>query len=146
MSSGEQSLFRKETMDRISSPEDLTDYLKVTNPGIWIVLAAVIVLLGGIFACSCAGTLETTSKATVVVSGHTAVVVTKDNADISQGMILRVSNENVNIASVRTDEYGRPVGLAEVNLPDGSYEGIVVTEQTHAIDFLLKAGDTDVGR
>ena len=53
MASGEQSLFRKETMDRISSPEDLTDYLKVTNPGIWVVLVAVIVLLGGIFAWSC---------------------------------------------------------------------------------------------
>ncbi len=37
MASGEQSLFRKETMDRISSPEDLTDYLKVTNPGIWAI-------------------------------------------------------------------------------------------------------------
>ena len=146
MSSGEQSLFRKETIDRISSPEDLTDYLKVTNPGIWIVLIAVIVLLGGIFAWSCVGILETTAKAKVVVSGHTAVVVTTDNAKIAQGMILRVSGESVNITSVRTDEYGRPVGTVEVNLPDGSYEGIVVTEQTHAIDFLLRAGGTDVGR
>ena len=146
MSSGEQSLFRKETIDRISSPEDLTDYLKVTNPGIWIVLIAVIVLLGGIFAWSCVGTLETTAKAKVVVSGHTAVVVTTDNAKIAQGMILRVSGESVNITSVRADEYGRPVGTVEVNLPEGSYEGIVVTEQTHAIDFLLRAGETDVGR
>ena len=146
MASGEQTLFRKETMDRISSPEDLTDYLKVTNPGIWIVLAAVIVLLGGLFVWACVGTLETTSEAAVVVSGHTAVVVPKDNANISQGMILRVSTEKVNIASVHTDEYGRPVGTVEVNLPDGSYEGIVVTEQTHAIDFLLKAGESNVGR
>ena len=34
----EQSLFRKKAMDRISSPEDLTSYLKVTNPGVWSVL------------------------------------------------------------------------------------------------------------
>ena len=28
------SVFRKKTLDRISSPEQLTDYLHVTNPGI----------------------------------------------------------------------------------------------------------------
>ena len=145
MASGEQSLFRKETMDRISSPEDLTDYLKVTNPGIWIVLVAVIILLGGIFVWSCVGVLETTSKATVVVSDHTAVVVMQDNVNLAQGMQLRVSTENAKIASVRSDEYGRMLGLAEVSLPDGSYEGTVVTEQKHAIDFLIKAGASDVG-
>ena len=41
------TLFRQKTLDRISSPEKLTDYLRVTNPGIWIFLAAVIVLLAG---------------------------------------------------------------------------------------------------
>ena len=140
MASGEQSLFRKETMDRISSPEDLTDYLKVTNPGIWVVLVAVIVLLGGIFAWSCVGTLETTSKATVVVSGHSAIVVLKETGDLAEGMPLRVSTENVRLAAVKADQYGRSVGIAEVSLPDGTYEGTVVTEQTHPIDFLIKAG------
>ena len=38
-----KSVFRKQTLDRISSPEQLTDYLRVTNPGIWVVLAAVII-------------------------------------------------------------------------------------------------------
>ena len=146
MASGEQSLFRKETLDRISSPEELTDYLKVTNPGIWIVLVAVIVLLGGIFAWSCVGTLETTAKATVVVSGHSAVIVLQDAGNLSEGMPLRVSTESVKIATVNSDQYGRAVGVAEVNLPDGRYEGTVVTEQTHPIDFLIKAGASDVGR
>ncbi len=42
---GNTSFFRKKSLDRISSPEQLTDYLRVTNPGIWIFLAAVVVLL-----------------------------------------------------------------------------------------------------
>lgn len=88
MSSGEQSLFRKETMDRISSPEDLTDYLKVTNPGIWIVLAAVIVLvnsftlssesksLAGDFTVSYDGTTRTCADA----NGETTVkAITVEN-------------------------------------------------------------------
>ena len=42
MAENNQTLFRKKAMARISSPEDLTSYLRVTSPGMWIVLAAVV--------------------------------------------------------------------------------------------------------
>lgn len=53
------SLFRKSSVDRISSPEQLSDYLKVTNPAGWIILAAVALLLIGFFVWVCAGTIKT---------------------------------------------------------------------------------------
>ena len=142
MSANEQpAVFRKKTLDRILSPEDLTDYLKVTNPGVWVVLAAVIVLLCGIFVWSCVGTLETKEKASVIVEDHSAIVVLTDSNVLKEGMPLRVSTEEVTIASVYSDEYGRLVGKAEIALPDGTYEGTVITDQTHPIDFLTKAGN-----
>ena len=142
MSANEQpAVFRKKTLDRISSPEDLTDYLKVTNPGVWVVLAAVIVLLCGIFVWSCVGTLETKEKASVIVEDHSAIVVLTDSNVLKEGMPLRVSTEEVTIASVYNDEYGRLVGKVEIALPDGTYEGTLITDQTHPIDFLTKAGN-----
>ncbi len=142
MSANEQpAVFRKKTLDRISSPEDLTDYLKVTNPGVWVVLAAVIVLLCGIFVWSCVGTLETKEKASVIVEDHSSIVVLTDSNVLKEGMPLRVSTEEVTIASVYSDEYGRLVGKAEIALPDGTYEGTVITDKTHPIDFLTKAGN-----
>ena len=142
MSANEQpAVFRKKTLDRISSPEDLTDYLKVTNPGVWVVLAAVIVLLCGIFVWSCVGTLETKEKASVIVEDHSAIVVLTDSNVLKEGMPLRVSTEEVTIASVYSDEYGRLVGKVEIALPDGTYEGTLITDQTHPIDFLTKAGN-----
>ncbi|MFQ8637890.1 MAG: hypothetical protein ACLR94_06765 [Acutalibacteraceae bacterium] len=42
-----QQLFRKSSIERVSSPEQLNDYIKVTNSGVWLVLAAVIMLLVG---------------------------------------------------------------------------------------------------
>ena len=39
-------IFRKKSLDRISSPEQLNDYIRVANPGIWMILAAVIILAG----------------------------------------------------------------------------------------------------
>ena len=39
------SIFREKSIERVSSPEKLDDYIKVVSPGIWILLAAIIVLL-----------------------------------------------------------------------------------------------------
>ena len=58
MAEEKTQVFRKETLERIASPEQLTDYLRVTNPGIWAVLLSVIVLLGGLLAWASVGTLE----------------------------------------------------------------------------------------
>ncbi len=52
MTENEPTVFRKKALERMSSPEQLTDYLCVTNPGIWVLLAAVILLLGALFAWS----------------------------------------------------------------------------------------------
>ena len=134
-----KTVFREKTMDRISSPEQLTDYLRVTNPGIWFVLAAVILLLAGLFAWSMVGTLETTADVKVVVTGHTAQVIPLGPETLAEGMSLRVSGREYGIARAETDEIGRCVGIAELALPDGTYDGTVVTESTHPISFLLES-------
>ena len=134
-----QTVFRKKTLERISSPYQLTDYLCVTNPGIWAVLLAVILLLAGGFAWSLVGKLETTAKVKVVVSDHTAQIIPLGSEVLSEGMPLRVSGQDGRIAYARVDEYGRYVGAAEVPLPDGIYDGTVVTEEIHPISFLLES-------
>ena len=139
MENNKQSVFRKKVMDQISSPEQLTDYLRVTNPGIWVVLAAVILLLAGIFVWSATGTLETKAPVTVVVEDHTAQVVPAGSETLSEGMPLHVSGQEYRIALTETDDYGRSVGLTEVELPDGTYEGTVITETVHPISFLLES-------
>ena len=41
-------LYRESSLDRIQSPEQLNDYLRVTNPSVWVLLTAVILLLAGL--------------------------------------------------------------------------------------------------
>ena len=36
-------IFRKNSVDRMSSPEQLNDCIRVTNPGVWMILAAITV-------------------------------------------------------------------------------------------------------
>ena len=141
MAEDNQTLFRKKAMNRISSPEDLTGYLRVTSPGMWIILAAVIVLLAGLFAWSTVGTLETTVDATAIVQDHTAQIVASGQGadELEAGMPLRIASQEFVIASVDYDEYGRATAYAELPLPDGSYDATIVVEQTRPIEFLLES-------
>ena len=43
----EFKLFREKSLEAVESPESLNDYMRVTSPGVWLVLAAVIVVLIG---------------------------------------------------------------------------------------------------
>ena len=134
---GNETVFRKETLERISSPEQLTDYLKITNPGVWVILSAVILLLAGLFAWSMIGTLETTATAKVIVSNDTAQIVPIDADIITEGMVFRVNSEEYTVALAENDDLGRHFGMASVDLPDGIYDGTIVVDQVHPIDFLL---------
>ena len=132
-------IFRKSSMDRISSPEQLTDYLKVTNPGIWVLLAAVIILLGGLFAWSMVGNLETVAEGVAVVENGTAQIMVTDtaNSKIASGMTVRIGDDEYSIAVVEKDEYGRAVAFAPIDKTDGRYDVKIVTESVHPIKFLF---------
>ena len=137
MTEKQSTLFRKKTLDRISSPEQLTDYLRVTNPGIWVLLAAVILLLAGIFIWSAVGNLETKTEVKVVVDNQSAQIIPLEPGILKKGMPLQVEGKESVLISAEADEYGRSVGIAGVDLPDGIYDGTVVTETIHPIEFLL---------
>ncbi len=134
-----QSIFRKKALDRISSPDKLSDYLRVTSPGVWVILVIVLLLLISLIAWSAIGTLETKTDVKVLVEDHSAQVLSINGTSISDGMPLRVSGQDVIIASTDTDEYGRTVGVAEVVLPNGIYDGVVITETMHPLMFLLES-------
>ncbi len=63
----EKGLFRKESVDHISSPEQMHDYLRVTSPKLWMILAAIMVLLVGFVAYACTATLESTFELPVMI-------------------------------------------------------------------------------
>ncbi len=54
------NIFRQKNLDRMSSPDQLNDYIRVTTPSVWLVLAALIILLIGMLCWSIFGTVEVT--------------------------------------------------------------------------------------
>lgn len=136
----EKDLFRKKSIERISSPEELNNYLRVTNPSVWTVLIAIIIVLAGMVVWSTVGTLETRAEGVVTVKNGEAEVVVIGNkvSLVDENDTIIVGDVTGTIDEVQIDEYGRAVGKAIMNLDDGKYKAVVVVESIQPISFLFK--------
>jgi hypothetical protein len=69
-----KNIFRQESLDRISSPEQLDEYIKVASPGIWLVLTALFVLLASVSVWGFTGTLPKTLTVNGIMEDNGKVV------------------------------------------------------------------------
>lgn len=76
-------LFRKESLERISSPEQLHDYMRVTSPRMWMILSAIAALLVGFIVYASTTTMENTININVLVDhGDVSADVSFSQPDI----------------------------------------------------------------
>ena len=89
-------------MKKAASPEQLNEYIRVTNPGVWLTLAAVIVLLIGACVWGVVGTLETTVDAVAVPDGSSVVCYVKDSGaqSVEAGDSFTVGKTEYTVKSV----------------------------------------------
>ena len=67
----DNEIYRKKSLDEIKSPDKLEDYIKVTNLNLWVLLAAIVVILFGGCLWGAIGTIESkVSVSTAVVDGE----------------------------------------------------------------------------
>ena len=71
-----KTIFREKSMERISSPEELNDRIRVATPSLWLVLAALVLLLAGMLAWCVFGTVEVHNPDGSVEQVHPIVFVT----------------------------------------------------------------------
>lgn len=159
MTNMNNSIFRQKSMDRVSSPEQLNDYIKVTNPGIWVVLAAVIVLLLGFIVWGAAGTLETRVNVAAVSDGGSTVLYVSeaDITNVAQDNTVRIGDKEYNVTAIADEpvavdnsftaytlhigslsvgEWVYPVTVS-AELPNGVYEAVIITDSVSPISFLF---------
>ena len=135
-----EKLFRKKSLDKIASPESLTDYIRVTNPGVWLVLAALIVLLAGACVWAIFGRMETKLPVTAKVeNGMAAITLTADEAEkVAPGeSVIFDGGEGVILTIEGPDEAGLYTAAAEMNSPDGTLRAEIVTESVSPMSFIV---------
>ena len=154
-------LFREKSLEAVESPESLNDYLRVTSPGVWLVMGTIIALLIGCILWGIFGHIRTTADFAVSVSPERSVCyVNYELVDkvLARG-VIRVNgydyplktDEDLNVIIVSEEtptrvllsgnlSVGDPVVEVPVitDLEDGYYTGEVVTEDLKPISLLLQ--------
>lgn len=70
------SPFRDKSIERVSSPEELNDYIRVATPSVWLVLLATTILLVGMLAWSVLGTVSVENEDGSFTQTHPITFVT----------------------------------------------------------------------
>ena len=148
-----QNLFRKKTMNRVASPEQLDDYIHVSSPAAWVVLAAFAVLLVGACIWGVFGRLDTTVSVVAIKEAGSAVCYVKesDRAEVAVGMPVSINGEEYTVIAAQTDpirvdadfpEYAKHVG----GLDDGEWVYRVYTDCSAGVEGEVFSADIVVER
>ncbi|MGN1341505.1 MAG: hypothetical protein ACI4WS_14525 [Oscillospiraceae bacterium] len=119
-----ESIFRKKSLDRISSPEQLTDYIKVANPGVWLLLGGIVVLLIGICAWGVFGRLDTVVKAAAVSeNGTVTCYVGEEKAEsVQPGMKINLNGAELTVSGISAQPVSAGSVLSDYALHVGNFK------------------------
>lgn len=128
-------LFREKSLEAIESPEKLNDYLHVTSAGVWLVLAATVILLVGFVLWGIFGSIKTTAKLAVSAEDGNAVCYVTVEAGFGgfeDGKIIPAIDEI-------TLEDGRVLYIKE------GTESDIIEIDNETSTAIRKAGDFKIG-
>lgn len=152
-------IFRKKSLDRINSPEQLTEYIKVSNPAVWMLLIAVVILLVGVCVWGVMGRLDTKLSVCAISDGEHVVCYVSENdiEAVQSGMLVEINGTEyqltkVESSAVRVDdnfsEYAMHVGNLQTGewayqietdavLDAGVYTANIIVDRVSPISFIM---------
>ena len=136
----DNQIFRKESLDQISSPEQLNDYLRVTNPAVWLVLTAVILLLAGMLLWASVASIDSFASGTAQVQNGTMRIVFEDPQiakSVQTGMTVTTGDVSAQVSSIGYTDNGEMFALAPTSLAAGTYSVRVVYKKTQVLSLLF---------
>ena len=140
---------QEQKRQKITSPEELHDYIHVTGPGLWIVLTMIIIFLAALIVFSSTISMENTMDVqvkaeTVRTTGKTELtcVLADSRKDLVKvGMKVRVAGEEGSISELFEQDDEEMVLISmnreDARLREGVYDAEIVLEAVSPVSFLL---------
>lgn len=155
-----KTIFRQKSMEKITFPEQMNDYIRVSNPGVWMILAAVIVLLAGVCVWGAFGRMDTAFQTGGMCRDGQLIVYVgeKDFDTVGEDAILSVDGKEyalsdiaktpaavddkldsylVHLAGLSTGDWAYTLKADTAGLQDGTYTVTVITDRVKPLDFVL---------
>ena len=140
------SVFRQKSMEKITSPEQMNDYIRVSNPSVWMILAAVIVLLIGVCVWGEDGRLTVylsegdfaRSDGDAILSvGEAEYAAASDAAGTP--ILLDESTDPylLHLIGLSAGDWVHALSAEAPDLKDGVYTVSVIIERVRPLDFVL---------
>jgi hypothetical protein len=154
-----ETVFREKSIEQISSPDRLNDYIKLSDPGTCVIIAAILVILTGACVFGIFGHMDSCVPGVGIArKGKMVCMVKKEYGDMFTGeMEVRIDGTEypVSIKSERPvtidatmDQYALNIGNmqagewvyefdVEGSFDDGAYDLELITEKISPLSFLL---------
>lgn len=135
-----ESIFREQSLNKVKSPDNLNEYIRIANPGVWTLLAAVLFLLLGFCLWGTFGQIRTVVQ---VEAESSAGVITcrltdADAAAVQLGMTVLIEGQRASVSEVTVRGGSSTCTIVSpVPLPDGRYSAEIEVENLRPISFLL---------
>ena len=140
------SIFNRRATEKLRSPDDLDKFVRVTNPSVWIVLAACIALLAGLFAWGVFGSVTTSVSSTgVSVNGQAMCFLrAEDAAKVHVGDKANVDGEQMTVSAISSVPLSRDEA-GEVLTSDYLVSTLVNGDWAYRVVFDGDASDLATG-
>lgn len=160
----DNKLFREKSIKKISSPEQLSDYVKVVTPSVWMLITGIIVFLIGLTLWAASTSINTDIVSCCIVENEDmyAFVKYSDKDVLTKDCVLVIDEQKYAIKRI---DFAHPILVADEGneyveyvlgctnsdklikvtldyadgiLPDGTYECKILTDSIKPIEFLIQ--------
>lgn len=135
-----EEIFRKKSLDKLKSPENLDESIKVTNPSVWLILIAVFLLLVGACVWGIFGHIDSIASVSVhAENGALTATVTEENiTSVKTGMTVHFAEFEATVESIGKEDGTYVCRLSATDtVPNGFYDGTIVIQSFKPFSFIL---------
>lgn len=149
----DDKVFRKKSLEHISSTDDLHDYMRVTSPRLWMMLSVILALIIGFVVFACLVTIENNVETKAAVYRYNEdgkdvmeidLVIPEAVGDtVHTGMKVMIEQEEGTIRAIYDSDVSGKTAWVELNdqslkLEKGTYDAKIIMETISPIQFLIR--------
>lgn len=137
-------LFKTKHENRVNSPEQLNDYIRIARPGIWLILIAALVLLISVFVWAVFGSLESYTQAKGLADGSTVLCYMADTGSVQCGNEATVNGIKGTVTAVSEKPVSREYVLSTVSAEEYDLYLLAPSDWSYVVEITLES-ETESG-